>query len=285
MRRVALVTCEAFPNLHPREQPLVGRFAQEGIEAVPVVWSDPAVDFAAFERVVIRATWDYFERPVEFFGWLDRMEAARVPLYNPPALVRWNADKRYLRDLEQRQVRVVPTRFIEAHQPCDLAAQLRELDWSRVVIKPAVSAGAWRTHLLGVEEAGAHQSDLDEILASSAVLIQPFLPEITDEGEWSMFFFGGAFSHAILKTPVAGDFRSQPMFGASFKLVTPPPSMMRAAEGVLGKLPVAPLYARVDGVRRGDDFLLMEVELIEPYLFLTADPGAIDRYVRAVATC
>jgi glutathione synthase/RimK-type ligase-like ATP-grasp enzyme len=212
------------------------------------------------------------------------MEAEKVPLFNPPALVRWNSDKRYLRDLEQRQVRVVPTRFIEPGQSCDLAAQLRELDWSRAVIKPAVSAGAWRTHLVGgAEEARARQSDLDEMLVDSAVLIQPFLPEITDEGEWSMFFFGGAFSHAILKTPVAGDFRSQPMFGASFKSVTPPPSMMRAAEGVLGKLPEAPLYARVDGVRRGDDFLLMEVELIEPYLFLPADPGAIDRYVRAVA--
>lgn len=280
-RRIALATCAQYPGLHVKEQPLLGCFEALGIEAQPAVWDDPAVEWRRFDRVVVRATWDYFEKAAAFFAWLDRMELLKVAVYNPVPLLRWNADKRYLRDLAGRGVRIVHTELLEA--PCDLRALLETNRWSRAVMKPSISGNAHRTWVISPDDAAARQGDLEETLRGCAVLVQPFMPEIVDEGEWSLFFFGGAYSHAILKKPAEGDFRSQPTFGGSFRAVEPPPPMMRAAETVLASLPLAPLYARIDGLRRGDDFLVMEVELIEPYLFFSADPHAMDRYVRAVA--
>jgi hypothetical protein len=144
-----------------------------------------------------------------------------------------------------------------------------------------VSGGAYRTHRLGVADASRVQPALDEILAAGGALIQPFAREIVDEGEWSLLFFAGRFSHCVLKTATQGEFRIQQQFGGSARAVDPPPSLLAAAERIVAALPVAPAYARIDGLRRQGEFVLMEVEVIEPSLFLPADDGAAERYVRA----
>ncbi|MCU1278350.1 MAG: hypothetical protein JWM53_1896 [bacterium] len=280
--RFALVTCHAFPTLYADEQELPARFAAAGVDARPVSWSDPAVDWTSFDRVLLRSTWDYFQRIDEFRAWLDRLDRDRVPLCNPSSLVRWNFDKRYLAELGSRGARLLPTRFIDAGERLDLDALVRERGWSDVILKPAVSGGAYRTHRFAAAGASTLQAELDAILAVSGALVQPFAPEIAAEGEWSLLFFGGAFSHAVVKTPTAGDFRVQTQFGGVYRAVTPPPSMLAAATAILAALPAPAVYARIDGIRRGDDFLLMEVEAIEPYLFLPHSPGAVDRYIAAV---
>ena len=283
--RLALVTCDAFPTLYADEQALPARFADAGADARPVSWSDRSVDWRSFDRVVLRSTWDYFERIDEFRAWLDRLDREQVPLVNPTSLVRWNFDKRYLAELATRGAHLVDTRFVDAGEPLDLDALVRERGWSDVILKPAVSGGAYRTHRFPAAEARALQPELDAILRVSGALVQPFAPEITEEGEWSMLFFGGAFSHAALKTPTAGEFRVQTQFGGAYRAMPPPPSMLAAATAIVAALPLPAVYARIDGIRRGDDFLLMEVEAIEPYLFLPFAldaPAAVDRYIAAV---
>jgi glutathione synthase/RimK-type ligase-like ATP-grasp enzyme len=281
--RVALITSSALPQLWGDEQELPAQFAAAGIEAEPVVWSDAAVDWSRYDLAIIRSTWDYFERIGEFRAWIDRMERDGVRLQNPAALVRWNLDKRYLAELETRGVRIVPTRFFEAGARVDLPSLMREAGWSEAIIKPAVSGGAWRTHRVRLDGAAAAQRELDDILRGSGALVQPFLDEIARVGEHSLLFFGGAFSHAAIKTPAAGDFRVQMQFGGTHRAVEPPPAMLRAANDVLAALPTPTLYARIDGVERDGRFELMEVEVIEPYLFFPGSPGAIDRFVAAVA--
>ena len=283
MKRVALVTCERLPSLYGDEQELPGRFAAVGVAAEPVVWSDAGVDWSRYDAVVIRSTWDYFERIGEFTAWIDRLEQAGVPLQNPARLVRWNLDKRYLRELETRGVRIVPTRFFDAGARVDLAALLRDAGWSEAIVKPAVSGGAWRTHRVPVAGAAAAQRELDEILGRSGALVQPFLDEIARVGEWSFLFFGGAFSHAVIKRPASGDFRVQAQYGGTHDAIDPPPpSLLAEARAVLDALPTPTAYARIDGVARDGRFELMEVEVIEPYLFFPGSPRAVDRYVSAI---
>ena len=137
--RVALVTCERLPSLYGDEQELPARFAAAGVEAEPVVWSDARVEWARYDVVVIRSTWDYFERIGEFAAWIDRLEQAGVQLQNPAPLLRWNLDKRYLAELERRGVRIVPTRFFDARARVDLAALMREAGWGEAIVKPTIS--------------------------------------------------------------------------------------------------------------------------------------------------
>jgi hypothetical protein len=279
--RVALVTCAAHPALYGEERALVPMLHDRGIAAEAAVWDDKGIDWARFDAVVLRSVWDYFLRYDEFSAWLARVErVSRV--WNSPSLVRWNMDKRYLRELDERGVRIVPTVFCEPGVPANLAAIVRERGWEHAVLKPAVSGTAYRTHRVDAACAETHQGELDDILRRSSALVQPFVPEIQTEGEWSLVYFDGAFSHAVLKVPARGDYRVQADFGGAFGLATPPAWMLAQASHVLDALPEAPAYARIDGVRRGEDFLLMEAELVEPYLFMAAAPGATDRYVATV---
>jgi glutathione synthase/RimK-type ligase-like ATP-grasp enzyme len=278
--RLALCTSSEFPTLFDDEQALPSLLAAAGLDAEPVVWSDPAVVWDRYDLVVIRSTWDYFTRIDEFRAWLDRMEAECVPLWNPPSLLRWNLDKHYLAQLAEHGVATLPTLFVDA--PASLAALVAEAGFSDAILKPAISGGSWRTHRFAAADAPSLEGELNTIVAAGGAMVQPFAPEIVDEGEWSFLFFGGRFSHVVVKTPAARDFRVQPKFGGTFRAVTPPPHLRTQAEVILRLLPTVPLYARIDGIRRGDQLLLMEVEVIEPYLYLPADPAAAARYVAAL---
>ncbi len=281
---LALVTCSLQPTLYAEEGELPSLIRAHGVAVDVVSWDDATVDWARFSAVVVRSTWDYFERYDEFCRWLDQVQAvARV--FNPPELMRWNSDKRYLRELAARGVRIVPTVFCEPGEPANLASIVSAHEWSRVVIKPAVSGNAYRTHLLDVSDSAERERGqrlVDDILQSTAVLVQPFFPEIKSEGEYSFFFFEGVLSHAIIKRPVPDDYRVQFGYGGTAVAVDAVP-LYEQARAVLDQLPEPPTYARIDGVRRGADFFLMEAELIEPYLFLSTAPRAVtEAYVDLV---
>jgi hypothetical protein len=281
-RRVALVTCAAQPSLYEEEGEVLPTLRAIGVEAEAVLWDDASVDWGGFDAVVIRSPWDYFTRYVEFCAWLERVER-QTRVHNSPSLVRWNADKMYLRELEERGARILPTVFCEAGEPANLASILRESGWDNAVIKPCVSAGAYRTHRVRADAAAAHQAEVDAVLASSGLLVQPFFPEIQTEGEWSFVFFDGALSHAVLKSPVGSDYRVQTQFGGTFALVEPEAWLIDQVSKIIDALPEAPDYARIDGLCREREFYLMEAELIEPYLYMSAAPGSIERYARLVA--
>ncbi len=274
--RLALATYAAEPHLYGEERELVPALRSLGIDAEPRRWDDPAVDWKGFDAVVLRSTWDYFARYAEFCAWLDHV-AAVTRVHNSPSLVRWNSDKLYLRELAQRGTRIVPTVFCEAREPANLARILRDSRSADAVMKPCVSGGAYRTHRVRAETAAADQAEMNAILATTGVLVQPFFPEIQTEGEWSFLFFDGALSHTVLKVAVRDEYRIQTQFGGTFSEVTPEPWLLAQVQGVVSALPEAPAYARIDGLVRGRDFYLMEAELIEPYLYLSAAPGSLER--------
>lgn len=280
--KIAFITSAAWANLTDDDRLAVAELTRRGIEVHPAVWDDPKVDWSAFDQAILRSCWDYHHRLPEFLDWLDRIEQAGIPLWNPPSLVRFNADKAYLGGLATAGVPVVPTLRLERGASADVAAILEEQDWAEAVVKPAVSASAFRTRRVRREEAGDIQPEITEMLAGSALLIQPFLPEIQTRGEWSLLYFGGIYSHAVLKRPGEGDFRVQHELGGSAVPEVPDPWLLGEARAVVERIPGPWLYARVDGVELDERFTLMELELIEPSLFLAADPGAPRRFADAV---
>lgn len=282
MPRIALATYATLPGLNDDDRLLVSALDKQGVAAVPAVWDSPDVTWSDFQGVLVRSCWDYHRRLPEFLEWIARLERDGRVLWNPPALLRWNSHKSYLRDLAARGVAIVPTRWLARGEPCGLAEVLRHEGWGEAVVKPAVSAsafGAWSTTLAG---AASNQSKLDEMLRNGDVLVQPLVPEVRDPGEWSLVFFEGRFSHAVLKRPAAGDYRVQWEFGGSADARKPSRRLIVDAERILAAVPGNPLYARVDGVARDGRLALMELELIEPHLFFGWERQAATRLAKAV---
>lgn len=278
---VALATWQGMPRSCPDDAHLLEAFEAAGGRAATIPWDDGKADWAGFDAVVVRATWDYYLRHGEFLAWLDRLEAAGARVWNPVPTLRWNSDKRYLAELARRGAPVVPTRFVERGVHGKLARVLDEEGWDEAVVKPAVSAGAYCTFRARRDEAPQAQAAFEELVARDAVLVQPYLPEV-QQGEWSFVFLGGAFSHAAVKRPGKGDFRVNEKHGGSLAAGKPTEGQVAQARAVLDSAPAPLLYARVDGVFRGGRFALMELEALEPELFFRTAPGSAGRFVAAL---
>jgi glutathione synthase/RimK-type ligase-like ATP-grasp enzyme len=277
-KRIALATSAEHPGLHEHDFPLVDALRATGLDPVAEVWTDPSVDWSAYDAVLLRSVWDYHVRYDEFTEWLNLVDKAGVPVFNDSGLVRWNGDKRYLVELRERGVAIVPSQI--AAGAC-LREVVAGLDGQEIVIKPTVSAAARHT-VRGVAGSGELSRAMDD-LPDTVYLVQPFVSEIVTEGEWSLMFIDGEFTHAVVKRPAAGDYRVQMMFGGESTLTDPSPTVLEGARAALAAAGSPPLYARVDGVVVNGRFLLMELELIEPYLFLPEFPEATEKLAAAVA--
>lgn len=238
---------------------------------------------------MLRSPWDYHGDLDRFLDWLDEVEAAGVPLDNPAPLVRWNVDKRYLRDVEQAGVRIPETVFLDAESgPVDVddaLTALRLSDDDQAVLKPAWGGSGTGVELLTRATAADVVDRVRVALPGRSLLIQRFLPGIATAGETSMVFIDGAFSHAILKRPAPAEFRTNSLFAPPPPVaITPPDESLAIGRRILGMLPGAapPLYARIDGVPDVDEkFLCMEVEVIDPGLGLDWSAGSADRLAEA----
>jgi glutathione synthase/RimK-type ligase-like ATP-grasp enzyme len=280
---VALATCAALPDLDPDDRLLLEPLERAGVVATAAVWDDPAVQWASFDLVVLRSTWDYATRREEFIAW-----ASGVPrLANPAAVVAWNTDKQYLRELAAASVPVVPTTWIATG---DTWVPPEDGEW---VVKPAVSAGSLDT---GRYECGdpavralavAHVARLQA--AGRLVMVQPYLGSVDTYGETALLYLGGAYSHAVRKGPMLRG----PDTGADALYMeeritarSPSPAEREVADAALAALPFPAdslLYARVDLLDAGSGPVVIEVELTEPSLFLGTAPGASERLVAVVS--
>jgi len=281
-KRVALVTCEAFANLYEDDHLLVAALADIDIASVPAVWSDPSIDWTSFDALIMRSPWDYFERAAEFRAWLDARIAERVLMCNSREILDWNFDKGYLQDLARAGVALVPTICIAANDKADIVALARARGWNEIVVKPTIGGGGYRIHRFRLEEFDRYAADIAKTLEDRGVLVQPFLPEIQSGGELSLLFFDGVFSHAVCKRPKAGDYRVQFQFGGSNENVQVSEELVAQARICIAHAPESPVYARVDGVVRDGRFLLMELEIFEPLMFLSRHPEAPARFARAI---
>lgn len=274
---VGLVTWSGLPGLHEDDFPLVAALEARGVTVRRVVWDDPGVDWASLSIAVLRSTWDYHNRIDEFLGWVARA-GALTRMWNPPALVQWNADKRYLRALEGKGIRIVPTEWAEPGARLDIAARMEAQRWEKVVVKPAVSGGGWRTVLAEAGNVGDAQKELDALLADGRIaMLQRYMPAVAPGayGERSILCIDGVVTHSVKKNS-----HFAPRDAEADPVGAPGPDEVAFAREVLGKVELPFLYARVDIVpddAQPGDFRLMELEMTEPTLFLRESAVATER--------
>ena len=274
--RVAIASCRKLPEPDQDQAVLMTALASAGLDAAMLAWDDPDAPFASYDLTIIRSTWNYFHHVEAFVAWTARV-AEHTRLLNPPAIVAWNAMKTYLAELEKRGLDVVPTAFVARGAETRLEAILDERGWDEVVIKPVVSAGSFRTERFDRATVAAGQAFLGALAADREAMVQRWMPSVETHGERSLVWIDGEFTHAIRKSP---------RFAGGFEQVTEVPiadDERAFAARALAPLAADLLYARVDLVRDGDGVVrLMELELIEPSLFLRQSPAALARFVAAI---
>jgi hypothetical protein len=276
--RVRIATCLTLPEPDPDEQLLLGALAARGVDATMCAWDDPSVDWDAPVPTVIRSTWNYHFAREAFVAWAERASRA-APLHNPAHVVTWNSHKRYLVELESRGVAATPTELVERGETAELGEILARRGWQRVVVKPAVSGGSFATRRFDRTQLVDGQAFLVEQLAARDMMVQQYLESVDGYGERSLVHIDGEITHAIRKTP---------RFSGDDEAVTGPLPIMDD-ERALAAAALAPfdgqlLYGRVDLARDAHNIpRVMELELIEPSLFLLQHRPALDRLVEAIA--
>ena len=249
---------------------------KRGVEVDAVPWTK-AQDLSAYDLVLPLVVWGYHLQYEEWLSFLDRIEAEQLPVVNPPELLRWNSDKAYLTELATKGVPTVETIEVERLGNVDLIAAVDRFGTSELVVKPPVSASATGTHRICVGD------EIPQSERGLRMMIQPFLPSIATEGEYAVILFDGIYSHTVVKRPKSGDFRVQPHLGGSTEPCEAPDGAVELAKAALSAAPASASYARVDIVRgRDDELLIMELELIEPALFLDVAPHGEDAFAGSV---
>jgi hypothetical protein len=283
MSTIALVTYRDLPQLTSEDQLVCSYLQTLGVKSQAVIWDAPDVVWSAYEAVIVRSCWDYHLHPSTFSAWLRDLERLQVPLLNPAPILRWNMHKTYLRDLQTQGVAIPPTCWLKRSCTAELATILTGQGWKEAVIKPAISATAYQTWRTTHEQARQDQSRFAAMLQHSDILVQHFMDPVVAYGEWSFVFFYNQYSHAVLKKAQAGDFRVQDDFGGTVEVVSPGTTLIEQAQQIVNCIKDPLLFARVDGIELDGRLILMELELIEPFLFLQSDPHAVERFARAIA--
>lgn len=281
MRRCAFLTMDNPKSFVIDDELVLPHMLAHGWQVDQVPWRKPT-RWDDFEAVIIRTPWDYQQDPAAFVQVLEAIDRSRAVLVNPLELVRWNLRKSYLRKLEAQGVLIPQTVWLSPGEVKRLEESAVELKAQELVIKPLISANADHTYRLRLDELADHMPTLRAAFERREALVQPFLPAVVEEGEFSVFFFGRRYSHAILKTPKAQDFRVQEEHGGVITSVEPEAALMEAALKVIDVTTPDPMYARVDLVRHEGQFLLMELELIEPSLYFRTHPAAPENFAQAL---
>ena len=284
MKRVALATSAEFPDLTDDDRALLEPLKARNMEGFPLIWDDPESSPQNDpDLMIVRSCWNYHLNPAKFLDWARKIDRLKIPLWNPLHAIEWNIDKHYLKELLARGIPVVPTVWLKQNQNASLNQILNSKRWESAVVKPAISATSFRTWTVSQATAEEHQPEFESMLAESGVLVQKLLPEIQNNGEWSLIFFDKLYSHAVLKRARPGEFRVQEEFGGTIEALTPPASFHEQAQSWLKWLHFDVLYTRVDAVEVEGRLQLMELELIEPGLFLKSDGKAAETFAEAMA--
>ena len=284
--KIALASCRDLPGWEVDDQPLHEALKSRGVEVATPPWDDEDFAWSDQDGILIRTTWDYWNRRDEFVSWALRV-SRHTPLYNGAPVIAWNTDKRYLKALDENGVSIAPTVWIDKDTRPDVAKVMEERGWSRGFLKPVIGAAASDTLRFFATQDGlaAAEEHLNSTLDRVPMMLQPYLSRVEDFGEVSFLYFGGEFSHAVQKIPVGGDYRVQDDFGAKDMVYDATSAEIEMAQRAIqvaedicpgverGEL----LYARVDYLKDDEDrWILTELELVEPSLFFRHHTGGGD---------
>jgi glutathione synthase/RimK-type ligase-like ATP-grasp enzyme len=279
MKKCAILSMDDTTGFEVYDHLIEPFLHQTGWQTETIPWKRPNVDWNQYDLVIIRSTWDYQDFSDQFLAVLAQIENSTARLDNPLSIVRWNIDKRYLAELEQKGVEIVPTLWREQLTETELEGYFEQLNSKQLVIKPCISACAFDTFWFNQDNINQFKSEMLTTFKQRNFMVQPFMPSVIEEGEFSVFYFDGKYSHCILKTPKANDFRVQEEHGGRLLKVEPEPQLLKIADKALAAIDTDMLYARLDFVRSDTGFAMMEAELIEPSLYFNIDHDAAERFV------
>ncbi len=278
MKHVGFVTCAQFPHLTDSDSLTIAPLKDRGIDAEPIIWSSPPPTLNQFDAIIMRSAWDYHLHPHEFIHWLNTLKENNIHVFNSVETMLWNSNKNYLFDLASKGVSIIPT--IKIHSINDAGWQ-KIKKWSEIIIKPVIGASAFGITKLPSNNKNEVHKTIATLLKVGDVIIQPFMKEIYD-GEFSFIFFDKQYSHAMLKTPKAKDFRTQEDYGATCIRIHPHQHLIDQSLEMLSLIKDPLLYARLDAIEVNGSLQLMELELIEPHLFLEDAPEKAVMFADAI---
>ena len=281
MKKIGLLTCREMKGLLDYDRKLIKELELRGFEAEACVWQDG--DIEKYDCLVFRTTWGYHEDIEKFRAFLDKIDRAGIPLMNPLHIIRKNLHKFYLKDMHDNGVDIIPTEFLKQGGNYKIGTIIKNKGWDKFIIKPAVSAGSYRTRLFSAGDSQGYSSFLNNVINNTDVLLQKYMPEIKSTGEWSTIFLSMDYHYTVLKTPREGDYRVQKDFGGIYSSVNPPAIVLETAKEIAKPYLNDCLYVRVDGVESNGKFYLMEVEMIEPDLYMNIFPEAIPVFANRIA--
>lgn len=276
---ILIATCSEYPHPTPNLEALVSALKAQGMDVAYLPWkTTPLETFIATEAVLPLCCWDYYDDPGRFLAWIDALEARGARLLNPPELLRWNFRKTYLLELAEAGLAVPKTFHLTDASPDAVAQVMEQEGWRTTVLKPVSSQNGHGIQKL--DQADRVRWSVEGMTGD--MLLQEFQQDIGALGETTMTFIDGAFSHAVRRVLKPGEWRANPQYGITYERVEVSRDVIDTAQAYIDFLPKTPLYARVDGLVRSNGFMLMELELIDPYLYLEFAPGSADMMARAV---
>lgn len=282
MKRCALLTCGDLQDHILDEDALERALTDKQWRFQWVNWRDNDIQWDDFDCAIVRTTWDYTDDLPSFLSQMKKIAESPCRLFNSLSIITWNSEKTYLQQLSSQGVPIIPTLWLRAKTPEQLQQACLEMAVEDIIIKPQVGAGSKNTFRINTQTQDRYD-DLCQQLLNKEIMIQPFLKNIVDEGEYSAHFFNNQFSHCVLKTPKANDFRSQEEFGSHVRSVSLSQQQMNFCENTLEKLPEKCLYARVDFINDGQGQpCLNELELVEPSLYFRYAQAAAQKMVQAL---
>ena len=282
MKKCVLLSMDSLENFECYDTLTIEPLKNLGWHAEKISWRNTQVDWNNYDAVIIRSTWDYQDNSQAFLRTLEMIDQSKAVLANRLDTVKWNIDKKYLRDLEDGGTTIVPSIWGNNYSPEKLEEAFRSFNCEELIIKPCVSANADDTFRLKKDDTTIDHQNLTLVFKDRDFIIQPFMSSVVSEGEYSLFYFNGVYSHTILKKPKTNDFRVQEEHGGQLTKVEPEKLLIDTANKTLELLHNT-LYARLDFVRLGNQFALMEAELIEPSLYFNMDNKAPARFAKAFA--
>lgn len=282
--KVCILSMDNLDGFFSYDDLLKEPFKQHGIDVETVSWRNSQSDWNEYDAVIVRSTWDYQDDCEQFLNVLEKIESSSATLMNSLRVIKWNISKTYLKELEDKQVPTVPTLWGKSFNTNTLKSAQVKWPNQQLIIKPTVSANADDTFRLSKDSStdALIESLTEHFPAGREFMLQPFLNSIVEHGEYSLFYFGGVFSHAIKKCPANGDFRVQEEHGGEFFQVNPDSAIKEVAERALGCVDETLLYARIDVALLNDNTpAIIEMELIEPSLYFGVDEASAERFVKA----
>lgn len=279
--RIGLVTCEEEPDLWDDDALLLKSLKESGVPCEPVIWSDQRNNYKNYDILVIRSVWDYHYKYKEFLNWLALLENNNTRVFNSVDALRENSNKIYLANLQKLGIPLVPSAFFKSEDASlvVLPELFERFKCKELVIKPFVGASSYQVEKID------QNTDFNLFVYCQknpcGFIVQKFIPEVFIEGEISLIYLNGIFSHAVRKKPKQGDFRVQDDYGGTFEYIDPNIELRQKVDKIMRNLQPDLLYARIDCLWTKNLFYLMEVELVEPILYLH-DPRCRQQFIEAL---